>query len=155
MKLKDSVSENSFRYKWLLSRIFPFIKPFMGRIILGFLVAIPVGALDGVVAFSLKPYMDYVVGQKDLVLGNFVISYSMLAMLIPFAVVFFAVVQGVLRYLNGYLASWTSGRITNSVKTALFGRLVYMDTSFFDENSSFRSYISFSSAKQQSAKLKC
>lgn len=136
MKLKDSVSENSFRYKWLLSRIFPFIKPFMGRIILGFLVAIPVGALDGVVAFSLKPYMDYVVGQKDLVLGNFVISYSMLAMLIPFAVVFFAVVQGVLRYLNGYLASWTSGRITNSVKTALFGRLVYMDTSFFDENSS-------------------
>ena len=33
---------------------------------LGFLVAIPVGMLDGIVSFSLKPYMDYVVGNKSL-----------------------------------------------------------------------------------------
>ena len=65
MKLVNTTAQNSFRYGWLLGRIFPFIKPFLGRVFLGFLVAIPVGALDGVVAFSLKPYMDYVIGQKD------------------------------------------------------------------------------------------
>ena len=64
MKLSDTTAQNSFRYGWLLKRLFPFVKPFLGRILLGFLVAIPVGALDGIVAFSLKPYMDYVVGQK-------------------------------------------------------------------------------------------
>lgn len=140
MKLEATKASNSFRYSWLLQRIFPFIKPFLGRVILGFLVAIPVGILDGVVAFALKPYMDYVVGQKDWVFSilnhSFTISHDFMAMAIPFAVIFFAGFQGVLRYLNTYLSDWTSQRITNSVKIALFNKLVYMDTKFFDENSS-------------------
>ena len=140
MKLKDTTAKNSFKYSWLLGRIFPFIKPFMVRVILGFLVAIPVGVLDGVVAFALKPYMDYVVGQKDLVFQvlnhTFTLSWSLMAVAIPFGVVLFAVVQGVLRYLNEYLTDWTSQKITNTVKIALFNKLVYMDTSFFDENTS-------------------
>ena len=140
MKLKDTTAKNSFRYSWLTARIYPYIKPYLGRVILGFLVAIPVGALDGVVAFFLKPYMDYVIGQKDLVFtvlnNTYSISWSALAVSIPFAVVLFAVVQGVLRYLNSYLTDWTSQKITNGVKIALFDKLVYMDTSFFDENSS-------------------
>lgn len=140
MKLNDTAAQNSFRYGWLLGRIFPFIKPFLTRVILGFIVAIPVGILDGVVAFALKPYMDYVVGQKDLVFSVFnhtySISWSLMALLIPFGVVLFAFVQGVLRYLNGYLTDWTSQKITNTVKIALFNKLVYMDTSFYDENTS-------------------
>ncbi|MGM9993336.1 MAG: ABC transporter ATP-binding protein [Candidatus Avigastranaerophilus sp.] len=140
MKLNDTTAANSFRYKWLLERIYPFIKPYMARVILGFLVAIPVGALDGVVAFFLKPYMDYVVGQKDLIFTvfnhTFSISWSSLALSIPFLVILFAVIQGVLRYLNSYLTDWTSQKITNGVKIALFNKLVYMDTSFFDENTS-------------------
>ncbi len=140
MKLEATTAKNSFKYSWLLKRVFPFIKPFLGRVILGFLVAIPVGALDGVVAFALKPYMDYVVGQKDLVFNLFnhtyTISCSTMALAIPFAVIFFAVFQGVLRYLNSYLTDWTSQKITNTIKIALFNKLVYMDTSFFDENSS-------------------
>lgn len=140
MKLETTTANNSFRYSWLLGRIFPYIKPVLGRVILGFFVAIPVGLLDGVVAFALKPYMDYVVGQKDWVftLANhsFSISHEFMATAIPFAVIFFAVFQGVLRYLNTYLTDWTSQRITNSIKIALFNKLVYMDTSFYDENSS-------------------
>ncbi|MBO7672458.1 ABC transporter ATP-binding protein [bacterium] len=140
MKLSETSAKNSFRYSWLLQRAFPFIKPVLTRAILGVLVAIPVGALDGVVALALKPYMDYVVGQKDLIFTMFgsthTISCSTLALIIPFAVIFFAVFQGVLRYLNGYLTDWTSQKITNAIKIALFNRLVYMDTAFFDENPS-------------------
>ena len=92
MKLSATTAQNSYRYSWLLKRIFPFIKPFLGRVFLGFLVAIPVGLLDGVVAFALKPYMDFVVGKHDLVFQLFghecVISCGMLAALIPFGVVF-------------------------------------------------------------------
>ena len=134
MKLKDTQALTSFEYKWLLKRIFPYIKPFMGRVILGFLVAIPVGLLDGVVSFSLKPYMDYVVGKQDLILGSITIPYMTLAYAMPFAIVLFAAVQGVLRYLNTYLTDWTSLKITNAVKIDLFSRLVKMDTSFFDQN---------------------
>ena len=140
MKLNNTTAANSFRYSWLLGRIFPFVKPFLFRIFLGVLVAIPVGLLDGVTAFALKPYMDYVIGCKDLVLNMFghafVVPYGALAAIIPFGVVLFAIFQGVMRYFNDYLTDWTSQKITNSVKIKLFSSLVTMDSSFFDENSS-------------------
>ncbi|MCD7879518.1 MAG: ABC transporter ATP-binding protein/permease [Candidatus Gastranaerophilales bacterium] len=136
MKLKNTQAVTSFKYGWLLKRIFPYIKPFFGRVLLGFLIAIPVGLLDGVVSFSLKPYMDYVIGQQNLIIFGKEIPYSLMAFLMPFVIIGFALFQGVLRYLNSYLTDWTSLKITNSVKEDLFSRLVYMDTSFFDENSS-------------------
>ena len=140
MKLSTTKAENSFKYGWLLSRIWPYIKPYMFRIILGFLVAIPLGLLDGVTAFALKPYMDYVVGGKSLefsVLGHpFTITSIQMSVILPIGVILFAGFQGVLRYLNGYLSSWTSAHITNDVKFDLFERLVHMHPQFFDENSS-------------------
>ena len=140
MKLKQTEAVNSYRYLWLLKKVFPYIKPCMSRIIIGFMVAIPLGLLDGVVAFSLKPYMDYVIGQKDLVFtflsNTYTIPFGLLATVIPFGVIGFALFQGVLRYLNDYISEWTSQKITNSVKKALFRTLVSMDTAFFNENSS-------------------
>lgn len=136
MKLKESEALTSFKYGWLLKRIFPYIKPFLGKVVLGFIIAIPVGLLDGVVSFALKPYMDYVVGQQNLIIFGIEIPYITMAYGMPFAIIFFAVFQGILRYLNAYLTDWTSLKITNAVKKDLFARLVFMDTSFFDENSS-------------------
>lgn len=136
MKLADTDAKNSYKYKWLLSRIYPFIKPFLSRVIIGFLVAIPVGLLDGVVTLAIKIYLDYVIGNKDLIFYGFTIASSLLAVIVPYGVVGFALFQGILRYLNGYLTDWTSQKITNTVKYSLFSNLVYMDTRFFDENSS-------------------
>lgn len=140
MKLNKTKANNSFKYSWLLGRVYPYIKPVLGRVILGFLVALPVGLLDGIVALSLKPYMDYVVGQKDWLLNifghHYTIPYGVLAMIIPFAVIGFAMTQGFFKYLNSYLTHWTSQKITNSVKRGLFAKFVYMDTSFYDENPS-------------------
>ncbi len=148
MKLKDTTTKNAYRYGWLISRIFPYIKPFLFRVIIGFIIAIPVGILDGVVAFALKPYLDYVVAKKDVIINSFPIiqgyinfpeihiNHLVLATIIPYAIVIFATVQGVLRYLNDYLTDWTSQKITNSVRNGLFEKLVYMDTSFFDQNPS-------------------
>ena len=140
MKLSATTAQNSFKYRWLLSRIWPYIKPYMFRIILGFLVAIPLGLLDGVTAFALKPYMDYVIGGKSfefsLLNHPFVITSVQMAVILPIGVILFAAIQGVLRYTNGYLSSWTSAHITNDVKFDLFERLIHMHPQFFDENSS-------------------
>ncbi len=140
MKLNATTAQNSFKYGWLLSRIWPYIKPYMFRIILGFMIAIPLGLLDGVTAFALKPYMDFVIGGKNFefaILGhNFVITSIQMSFILPVGVVLFAAFQGVLRYLNGYLSSWTSAHITNDVKFDLFERLIHMHPQFFDENSS-------------------
>ena len=93
MKLSSTTAQNSFRYSWLLGRIFPYIKKYLFRIILGFAIAIPLGLLDGITAFSLKPYMDYVIGGKNLeftILNyDFVITSMQLAVILPFAVMYF------------------------------------------------------------------
>ena len=140
MKLSATEAKNSFKYTWLLARIFPYIKPYLFRIILGFLIAIPLGLLDGVTAFALKPYMDYVIGGKSLefsLLGtNYSVSSLQMALILPIGVVLFAAVQGVLRYLNDYISAWTSQRITNDVKFDLFHKLIHMHPQFYDENSS-------------------
>lgn len=139
-KLSATSAQNSFRYSWLLSRIFPYIKPYWLRILLGFLIAIPLGLLDGVTAFALKPYMDYVVGGKALEFSihgiDFSFSSMQMAYLIPAGVIIFAIIQGILRYLNGYLSTWVSQRITNDVKFDLFDRLIHMHPQFYDDNSS-------------------
>lgn len=140
MKLNKTTAQNSFKYTWLLSRIWPYIRPYMFRIILGFLIAIPLGLLDGVTAFALKPYMDYVIGGKafefSILNHQYTITSLQMSFLLPVGVILFAAFQGVLRYLNGYLATWTSQRITNDVKFDLFDRLIHMHPQFFDENSS-------------------
>ena len=140
MKLNKTTAQNSFKYTWLLSRIWPYIKPYMFRIILGFMIAIPLGLLDGVTAFALKPYMDYVIGGKafefSILNHQYTITSLQMSFLLPVGVILFAAFQGVLRYLNGYLATWTSQRITNDVKFDLFDRLIHMHPQFFDENSS-------------------
>lgn len=126
MKLKDTQALDSFNYGYLLKRVYKYIKPYMFRVIIGFIIAIPVGLLDGVVAYALKPYMDEVLIKKNM----------LLAVIIPFGIVFFAGLQGVLRYLNEYLANWCGQKVTNAVKIGLFEKLVTMDSRFFDENSS-------------------
>lgn len=140
MKLNSTQAKNSFKYGWLMSRIWPYIKPYWFRILLTFMVAIPLGLLDGVTAFALKPFMDYVVGKQDWVFHVFsheyTLTWQLFAFLIPFLVVAFAAVQGLLRYLNEYLSAWTSQHITNDVKIDLFHKLIYMHPQFFDENSS-------------------
>lgn len=126
MKLKDTLAENSFDYAYLTKRMYKYIKPYLFRIIASFVIALPVGALDGVIAYALKPYMDEVLIKKNL----------LLAYIIPFGIVAFAALQGLLRYLNDYLTNWTAQRVTNDVKLGLFQKLVHMDAKFYDENSS-------------------
>ena len=139
-KLSATSAQNSFKYTWLLSRIFPYIKPYWFRILLGFLIAIPLGLLDGVTALALKPYMDYVIGGKELVFSyhgfSLSISSIQMAFILPVGIILFAALQGVLRYLNGYFSQWVSARITNDVKFDLFHRLIHMHPQFYDDNSS-------------------
>lgn len=135
-KLKDTLSKDAFRYGYLINKIFPFIKPHMGRIILNMILAVPLGLLDSVVAFALKPYMDCVINGKPWHLFGFTIEQSLLATVIPFGIILFAVVQGLLKYTNNYLTDWTGNKISNALKVELFRKLTSLDPKFYDINSS-------------------
>lgn len=135
-KLKDTLSKDAFRYGYLVNKIFPFVKPHLGRIILNMILAVPLGLLDGVVAYALKPYMDCVINGKTFTVGSFSIEQNTLALIIPFGIVLFALVQGLLKYTNNYLTDWTGNKISNALKIELFRKLTTLDPKFYDVNSS-------------------
>lgn len=135
-KLKDTLSKDAFRYGYLIKKITPFLKPHLPRIILNMLLAIPLGLLDGVVAFALKPYMDCVINGQAWVIGKFTIEQNVLATAIPFGIILFALVQGLLKYSNNYLTDWTGNKISNALKVELFRKLTSLDPKFYDINSS-------------------
>ena len=139
-KLKDTKSKDAFKYSYLSQKIYPYLKPVLPRAIMNLLIAIPLGLLDGVVALALRPYLDYVVNGNEqqtwTFLGHTVHIQSWFAAIIPFGIVLFAVVQGVLKYLSNYLTDWTANKMSLSLKKDLFRKLTTMDAQFFDINSS-------------------
>ena len=139
-KLQKTSSKDAFNYKYLLGKIFPYIKPVLPRAIVNLIIAIPLGLLDGVVALSLKPYLDFVVNGNPehtwTFLGVTVHSQAFLATIIPFGIVAFALFQGILKYTSNYLTDWTGQKISMSLKKDLFKKLTSMDPQFFDINSS-------------------
>ena len=139
-KLKDTKSKDAFKYSYLSKKIYPYLKPVLPRAIMNLLIAIPLGLLDGVVALALRPYLDYVVNGNEqqtwTFLGHTVHIQSWFAAIIPFGIVLFAVVQGVLKYLSNYLTDWTANKMSLSLKKDLFRKLTTMDAQFFDINSS-------------------
>ena len=136
MDLTKTQANTAFNYKFLTKRLFPYIKPLIPRILIAFSLAIPLGLLDGVTAFVLKPYIDIVVNGNDMHFGNYTLTRSFFAAIIPFGVVIFALVQGVLKYLNVYLTEWISQTISNTIKVDLFKKLTTLDSKFYDVNSS-------------------
>ena len=140
LKLKDTKSKFAFSYKYLLGKMYPYIRTVLGRTIILFLLAIPLGLLDGVVAFSLRPYLDFVVNgnptQTFALAGHTFKLQEFWIRLIPVGIVTFALVQGVLKYLCNYLTDWTGNKMANTLKVDLFKKLTSMDTRFYDINSS-------------------
>ena len=138
--LKNTVSKDAFKYGYLLKKIYPYIRPVMGRAILNLLIAIPLGLLDGVVALSLKPYLDLVINgnpeQVYTVWGHEVHIQAAFAAIIPFGIIGFALFQGVLKYVSNYLTDWTGQKVSNSLKIDLFKKLTRLDPQFYDVNSS-------------------
>ena len=140
LKLKQTSSKDAFKYGYLLNRMYPYIKKVLGRAILLFILAIPLGLLDGVVAFSLRPYMDFVVNGNETqvyeILGHKIYLQEFFIKIIPVGIVLFALLQGILKYLCNYLSEWTGNKMSNTLKVDLFKKLTSMDTKFFDINTS-------------------
>ena len=123
-KLKKAFNANLFVLN--CKRMWPFVKPFWVRALIGVLLTIPVGGLDAVVAMALKPFMDQVMVDKQQSFSN----------LIPFLIVGFTIIQGILTYASDYLNTWVAQKITIGLKRKLYEKLLSMDTAYFDSRNS-------------------
>lgn len=116
-------------------KILPYVKPYWFRAMVAMFVSIPIGSLDAVIALSLKPYMDSVMVGKN----------AQTSLYIPFAIVGFTLLQGLLNYLSTYTNAWVGGKVSNDIKRELYKKLLSYEPSFFDNNTSGMVVARFSS----------
>lgn len=109
-----------------LSVILPYFKPYLARTFLALGLAIPIGALDAVIALSLKPYMDIVMMEKQMQSTWY----------LPILIVIFTSVQGSLNYLATYMNDWVGGKVTNDLKISLYSKLMRQAPGFFEKQTS-------------------
>lgn len=122
-KLKEKIKNNHVLYDY--GQMWPFIKPYWGRALLAICLTIPVGALDAVIAWALKPYMDVMMIEKN---AN--------TLWIPLLIILFSVLQGGLTFAANFANTWVGSRVASDVKISLFEKLMKFETSFFDSMTS-------------------
>ena len=122
-KLIDKIKNSHFVYDY--SQMLPYIKPYWGRALSAVLITIPVGAMDAVIAWALKPYMDVMM-----------IEHSSHTYWIPIIIVAFSILQGVFTFGAMYLNAWVGRKISNDVKVDLFEKLMQFDAGYFDRTTS-------------------
>ena len=123
-KKENIVLQNSFVQNY--RRMWPYVKPYWFRALMSVLLAAPIGMLDGVIAMSLKPYMDLVMIDKSL----------QAAWYIPIVIVLFTSIQGGLTYGANYLNTWVGTKITNLLKLDLYKKMLCFETEFFNKKNS-------------------
>ncbi len=110
------------------SKIMPYVKPYWGRALTAVLITIPIGSMDAVIAWALKPYMDVVMVEKG--------TSGASTILIPILIIIFSSVQSILTYTATYLNTWVGHKVAMDVKKKLFAKLMRYNASFFDKNTS-------------------
>ena len=131
--VKRQVLENMFvkNYK----RMWPYVKPVWVRALLTLLLAIPVGSMDALIAWAIKPYTDAVMVEQTMTASWY----------IPVLIIAFTAVQGGLTYILNYLNTWVGGKITNGLKADLFKKMLTFETEFFTSQNSGEILIKFNS----------
>lgn len=102
--------------------ILPYAKPYWFRAVLAVLITIPAGMMDAVIAWSLKPFMDVVLVEKQ----------TGWTMYIPLMIVIFSVLQALFTYIATYMNTWVGNKIALDIKRKLFNKLMHSDAAFFD-----------------------
>ncbi len=108
------------------AQILPYAKPYWFRALLAVAITMPVGSMDAVIAWSLKPFMDVVLVEKQ----------TGWTMYIPLMIIVFSVLQALFTYISTYMNTWVGNRMANDLKRQLFQKLMHSDAAFFDKSNS-------------------
>lgn len=110
------------------SKILPYVKPYWVRALIAVLITIPIGSMDAVIAWSLKPYMDVVMLEQQ--------TSARQTMLIPILIIVFSSFQSLLNYTATYMNTWVGQKIAQDVKIDLFDKLMHYNAAYFDKMNS-------------------
>lgn len=116
------------------SKMWKYVKPYWGRALIAMTITIPIGAMDAVIAWALKPYMDVVMVEKGA-------SYTAY---IPLLIIVFTLLQSAFNYMATYLNTWVGQKVSMGLKLDLYKKLLHYNASYFDQHQSGEVLMRFS-----------
>ena len=106
------------------SKMWVYVKPYWFRALMAIVITIPIGAMDAVIAWALKPYMDVVMVEKGA-------SYTAY---IPLLIILFTFIQSLFNYSATYLNTWVGQKVSMGLKVDLFKKILRYHAGFFDKH---------------------
>ena len=104
-------------------RLLQFVTPHLPKILLAMVFMVIVGVLNGAQAWLVKPVLDYIFIEKDVVM----------LWVLPVTVICVFVLKGVFDYEQGYLMSSVGQRIIYDLRDKIYGHLQKLSISFFNK----------------------
>jgi len=107
-------------------RLFVYLKPYLPVLLLGGLLAVVVAAMEGAIAWLVKPAMDDIFIKRD----------AAMLWIIPLLLFGAYVLKGLARYGQSYLMAAVGERVIATLRRALYLHIQMMPLSFFSERHS-------------------
>jgi len=108
-----------------VGRLFGYIRPYMGRLVVAMVCMVVVAFATAFSAYLVKPVLDDIFLKKDV----------FKLMILPIVVIILYLVKGVAMYGQRYLMSYIGQRIVANIRGSLYYHLQDMDLSYFFKNS--------------------
>lgn len=123
----EAVADVQVIDKWeVYKRLLSYFRPYWPQALVALLITIPIGGLDGAIAYSLKPFVNSLAIKKSLENVFFA----------PFIILGFTVLQGVLFYVSTYTNGWLGMKVSQDLRRELLLVLQRADVEAFDTTSS-------------------
>jgi subfamily B ATP-binding cassette protein MsbA len=102
-------------------RLGPYVRPHLSTLVIGGLLAVVVSAMDGAIAWLVKPAMDDIFIKRDLTMLR----------LVPAALLGVYLIKGVTRYLQASLMASVGERVVARLRRDLYAHIQGMPLAFF------------------------
>ncbi|HGN1705526.1 TPA: lipid A ABC transporter ATP-binding protein/permease MsbA [Providencia rettgeri] len=119
------MNDKDLSTKQTFHRLWPIIAPFKAGLIVAAIALIINAAGDAFMISLLKPLLDEGFDKAD----NDVLKW------LPLAVLGLMVVRGSSSFVSTYCVSWVAGKVVMNMRRKLFGHMMGMPVSFFDQQS--------------------
>jgi len=106
-----------------LPRLFVYVRPYWGWLLLGSVLALGVSAMDGAIAWLVKPAMDEIFVKRDLLMLK----------LIPLVLLAVYLAKGAGRYGQSYLMASVGERAIVKIRRDLYSHIQGMPLQFFSD----------------------
>ncbi len=105
------------------ARLWTYLRPHLGWLLAGAVLALIVSAMDGAIAWLVKPAMDDIFIRRDMLMLK----------LLPFALLGIYVIKGIARYLQSYLMAAVGERVIARLRRDLYTHIQSMPLSYFSD----------------------